>query len=99
MDEVRLCGYIGCRKPLVMKPGETAYKFGKRQYCDKTCCGLQKGVRSRAERDELSRKCKQKAKPLKWRPVPQAVSHGKAIEVPEVNQELLRSRMYRGALM
>jgi len=99
MDEVRMCGYIGCRKPLVMKPGETTYKFLRRQYCDKTCCGLQKGVRSRAERDELSRKCKQKAKPVKWRPVPLAVGSPPVAAVTEVNQELLKARMYRGALM
>lgn len=99
MDDVRLCGYIGCRKPLIMKPEETVYKFRKRQYCDKTCCGLQKGVRSRAEREELSRKCKKKAaKPVKWRPVPPAVG-SPPVAVTEVNQELLRKRMYRGALM
>jgi len=98
MDDVRLCGYIGCRKPLVMKPEETTYKFRKRQYCDKTCCGLQKGVRSRAEREELPRKCKKKTKPVKWRPVPPAVG-SPPVAVEEVSQELLRMRMYRGALL
>jgi phage host-nuclease inhibitor protein Gam len=100
-EDVRLCGYIGCRKPLVRKPGESEGKFKKREHCDKVCCGLQKGVRSRAERDELSRKGKKKktAKPVKWRPVPPAVGSPPVAAVAEVNQELLRARMYRGALL
>lgn len=99
MDDVRLCGYIGCQKPLVRKPYENKQQWGKRIYCDKTCSGLQKGVRGRAERAELVAKQPKKRKPkaVKWRPV--AAGPPVVQDVPMVNEELLRMRMYRGALM
>lgn len=98
-DEVRLCGYIGCGKPLVRKPYENNQQWEKRLYCGKVCCGLQKGVRGRTARAEMAAKQpkKRKAKAVKWR----AVVDGPPVvtETPTVNEGLLRARMYRGALM
>jgi hypothetical protein len=97
-DDVRPCEYIGCRKPLVRKPYENNQQWEKRRYCDKVCCGLQKGVRGRTSRAEMAAKQpkKRKVKAVKWRaPVtgPTVVT-----ETLAVNEELLRARMYRGAL-
>lgn len=90
MDEVRLCGYPGCGKPLVMKPNETRARFALRMYCDKTCCALQKNLKGRQKCAGKRRERVQRKAPVEVAPVAKTVSR--------VNPGLLMARRLRGSV-
>lgn len=102
-DELRLCRYVKCRAGLVRKPGERLHHFLKRETCGKSCCNRQRAL----DREDAKRAAVKK--PKKADTVSRAGRIGVVaahVQVQPavvdrsllVNQEMLRERLYRGAL-
>ncbi len=96
MDEVRLCGYPGCGRPLVMRLDETPARFARRLYCDRTCCTRQKTLKIRQKR-EKARKTHRKRGERVQRKAPVEVAPV-AKTVSRVIPGLLMARRLRGSV-